>query len=181
MKREAEIDIKRNAEFTIASAYAKAAKGRRQYNLKCEVEHFERGSDLGIKDWIEQIETHFQIWQVPSETFVPFMLMKIASQHLNEIKQHKHLDYLAFREKLIEVFEKPDLATAYLNKLSSISQYREETISDYMRRVRRLVNKAHPDLAQNAREQILVTSYLLGLYDRHIASSLAVAKIKDSS
>ena len=50
-----------------------------------------------------------------------------------------------------------------------------------MRRVRRLVNKAHPGLAQNVRERILTTSFLLGLYDRQLASSLAVAKIKDSA
>ena len=43
------------------------------------------------------------------------------------------------------------------------------------------MNKAHLDLAQTARERILVTSFLLGLYDRQLASSLAVAKIKDSS
>ena len=49
-----------------------------------------------------------------------------------------------------------------------------------MRQVRRLVNKAHQDLAQTARERILTTSFLLGLYDRHLASSLAVATIKDS-
>ena len=47
-------------------------------------------------------------------------MMKIAAQQLNEIKQQKHLDYLAFREKLLEVFREPDLTTAYLNELSSI-------------------------------------------------------------
>ena len=108
-------------------------------------------------------------------------MMKIAPQHLNEIKQYKHLDYLAFREKLIEIFKEPDLATAHLNELASISQHRDESVSNFMRRVRTLVGKAHPDLAQPARERILVTSFLLGLYDRQLAASLAVATIHDSS
>ena len=40
------------------------------------------------------------------------MLMKIVPRHLNKIKQYQSLDFLAFREKLVEVFEEPDLATA---------------------------------------------------------------------
>ena len=112
------------------------------------------------------METHFQIDQVPSESFVPFMMMKIHARHLNEIKAHKALEYLPFREKLLEVFQEPDLATAHLNALSSISQAREESISDYMHRARLLVLKAHQDLAHGARERILITSFLSGLADR---------------
>ena len=92
------------------------------------------------------------------------MLMKIVPRHLNEIKQYQSLDYLSFREKLVEVFEEPDLATAYLNALASLSQTRDESISDYMHRARLLVLKAHPDLAHDPRERILITSFLLGLY-----------------
>ena len=103
--------------------------------------------------------------------------MKIAPQHLNEIKQFKTLEYLAFREKLLEVFKEPDLATAYLSELANISQLREEPISEFMRRVRTLVNKAHRNLAQDACDRILTTSFLLGLYDKGLASSLAVATI----
>ena len=59
--------------------------------MKCEVERFERGTDLTIKDWINQMETYFTIGQVPPEAFVGFMLMKIISRHLNEIKQYQSL------------------------------------------------------------------------------------------
>lgn len=82
-KRDMEIDAKRKGEFTIDSAYVKSGRGRRQHNLKCEVKHFERGTDIGIKDSIDQIETYFQIGQVSSETFVPFLMIKIAPQHFN--------------------------------------------------------------------------------------------------
>ena len=38
--------------------------------------------------------------------------MKIIPRHLNKIKQYQSLDYLGFQEKLVEVFEEPDFATA---------------------------------------------------------------------
>ena len=106
------------------------------------------------------------------------MLMKIVPRHLNEIKQYKSVEYLGVREKLVEVFEKSDLATAYLNALASLSQTRDESIFDYMHRARLLVLKAHHDLAHASRERILVTSFLLGLYNRQLASSLAVVRIQ---
>ena len=40
------------------------------------------------------------------------------------------------------------------------------------------VHKAHPHLAHAARERTLITSFLLGLYDRQHASSFAVEKFK---
>ena len=83
--------------------------------------------------------------------------------------------------KLVEVFEEPDFATAYLNALASLSQTRDESISDYMHRARLLVLKAHPDLAHASRKRILITSFLLGLYNRQLASSLAVVKIQTAA
>ena len=77
--------------------------------------------------------------------------------------------------------EEPDLTTAYLNALASLSQKRDESISEYMHRARLLVLIAHPDLAHTFRERILITSFLLGLYDRQLASSLAVVKIQTTA
>ena len=94
------------------------------------------------------------------------MLIKIAPIPINEIKQYQSPDYLSFREKLVEVFEEPDLATAYPNALASLSPTRDESISDYMHRARLFVLKAHLDLAHAPRQSILITSFLLKLYDR---------------
>ena len=58
--------------------------------------------------------------------------MKIVFRHLNKIKQYHFLDYLFFKEKLVEIFEKLDFVTAYLNVLASLFQTRDESISDYM-------------------------------------------------
>ena len=82
---------------------------------------------------------------------------------------------------MVEVFEEPDLATAYPNGLASLSQTRDESISDYMHCARLFVLKAHPDLAHAHRERILITSFLLGLYDRQVASSIAVVKIQTAA
>ena len=131
----------------IDSTALKAAKGCTRGIMKCEIERFKRGTDLTIKDWINQMETYFTIGQVPLKAFVKFMLMKIVPRHLNVIKQYQSLDYLGFREKLVQVFEEPDIATGYLNALASLSQTRDESISDFMHRARLLVRKAHPDLA----------------------------------
>ncbi len=149
--------------------------------MKCEVERYERGTDLTIADWINQMETYFTVGQVPPEAFVGFMLMKIVPKHLNEIKEYQNVDYLAFREKLLEVFEEPDMATAYLGALASVAQDREETISEYMHRVRLLVLKAHSTLEHTARERIFITSFMLGLHDRQLAASLAVVKIQTAA
>ena len=156
-KRNKEIDSKPKGEFQIDSAFLKTAYSRPRGNMGCEVERFERGTYLTIKDWVNQMETYFTIGQIPAEAFVGFMLMKNAEKHRNEIKQYQFLDYLEFREKLVEVFKEPDLATAYLNALSSISQDRDESISDYMQRVRLLVLKAHPKLDNDLKERILIT------------------------
>ena len=180
-KGDKEIDNKRKGEFLIDSTALKAAKGRFRGSMKCKVERFERGTDLTIKDWINQMETYFTIGQVFPEAFVGLMLMKTIPRYLNEIKQYQSLDYLAFREKLVEVFEEPDIAIAYLNALASLSQTRDESISDYMHRARLLVLKAHPDLAYAPRERTLITSFLLGLYNRQLASSLAVVKIQTAA
>ena len=50
-----------------------------------------------------------------------------------------------------------------------------------MHRARLFVLKAHPDLAHAYRERILITSFLLMLYDRQLASSLAVVKIQTAA
>ena len=50
-----------------------------------------------------------------------------------------------------------------------------------MHRARLLVFKAHPDIAHASQKRILITSFLLGLYDRQLASSLAVVKIQTSA
>ena len=181
IKRDREIDLKRKGQFLIDSTALRSAKGRSRGNMKGEVERFERGTDLTIKDWINQMETYFKIGQVSPEAYVGFMLMKIVPRHFNKIMQYHSLDYLSFREKLVEVFEEPDLTTAYLNALANLSQTRDEFISDYMHRARLLVIKAHLNLAHAPRERILITRFLLGLHDRQLASSLAVVKIQTSA
>ena len=47
--------------------------------------------------------------------------MKIVPRHLNEIEECQSLEYIAVRQKLLEVFEKPDLLTAYFNALDNLS------------------------------------------------------------
>ena len=81
------------------------------------------------------------------------MLRRIVPKHLIEIKRYQTQDYLAFREKLVEVFEEPAMATAHLSTLSNLSQTREESISEYIVRSRLLVLKAHPDLDRLPRER----------------------------
>ena len=133
--------------------------------MKCKVPSFERGTELTIQDLINQMETYFTNGQIPPESFVFFMMTKIVPRHLNKIKQYRSLDYLPLREKLIKVFEKPDFATTYLNALVTLSQTRDKTISKYMHRARLLVLTAHTDLAHAFCEQILITSFFLGLHD----------------
>ncbi len=180
-KRDQAIDAKRTGRFLIDSESLRAANGRLRDNMKCEVEQFERGTDLTIEDWINQMETYFTVGQVPPEAFVGFMLIKIVPKHLNEINKYQNLDYLAFREKMLVVFEEHDMVTAYLNALAMVTQDREETISEYMHRVRLLVLKAHPNLEHSALERILITSFMLGLHDKQLAASLAVVKVQTSA
>ena len=127
------------------------------------------------------METYFTLGQVPPEAFVGFMLMKIVPKHLNEINEYQNLDYLAFRQKLLEVFEEPDMANAYLKALATVTQDREETISENMLRVRLLVLKAHPNLEHSAPERIYISSFILGLHDRQLAASLAIVKVQTAA
>ena len=50
-----------------------------------------------------------------------------------------------------------------------------------MHSARLLVIKAHPDMAHAPRKRILISSFIIGLYDRHLASSLAVVKIQTAA
>ena len=50
-----------------------------------------------------------------------------------------------------------------------------------MHRVRLLALKAHPELTHAFRERILITHFLLGLYNRQLAKFLAVAYIKTAA
>ena len=109
------------------------------------------------------------------------MLIIIIPKYLNDIKQYQNLDYVAFRKKLLEVFKEPDMATAYLNALATVTQDREETISEYMHRVRLLVLNAHPTLEHSTRERILITSFMLGLHDKQLAASLAIVKVQTAA
>ena len=61
-----------------------------------QVERYERGTELTIENWINQMETLFTVGQIPPEAFEGFMLMKIVPTHLNEIKEYQNLAYLAF-------------------------------------------------------------------------------------
>lgn len=82
------------------------------------------------------MKTYFTVEQVPQEAFVGFMLMKIVPKYFIKIKKHQNLDYIKFREKLLEVFKKnPNLATAYMGAYAAITQDRKEIISEYMHRV----------------------------------------------
>ena len=69
------------------------------------------------------------------------------------------------------------MAAAYLNAISSLSQKREESISDYMQRARLLILKTHPNLTHPDRERSFVTCFLLNLYDQQLAVSIAMVKI----
>ena len=60
-KRKKDIDAKRRGVFIIDIAALRAAKGRSRGSMKCEVERFERGTDLTIKYWINQMENYFTI------------------------------------------------------------------------------------------------------------------------
>lgn len=66
--------------------------------MMCEVERFERGTDLTTKDRINKIQTYFMIGQLTPEEFVGLMMIKIVPSYLSEIKQYQSVDYFEFRE-----------------------------------------------------------------------------------
>ena len=107
--------MKRRDEFTITSeSIRKARKYKKRVNMRCEVEKFSRGTDVSIKEWIVQMESYFETSNFRLKVYVGFILQKIAHPYLKEAVVYKSMRYLDFREKLIEVFGKPDMATARL-------------------------------------------------------------------
>lgn len=59
------------------------------------------------------------------------MLMNIVPSNLNKIKNYQNLDYMAFREKLLEVFEEPDMATTYLGALAAVTHDQKKHLEIY--------------------------------------------------
>ena len=125
--------------------------------MRCEVEKFARKTDVNIVEWIVQMEIVFNISSLKPYAYVGSMLQKIAYPLLKEMIVFIGLEYLDFRVNLIEVFGKPDLATAQLSELKTAKQQYGETISVYMNRLRRLVLRAFPDLSHKNRDRILTS------------------------
>ena len=177
-----EIDIKRKGVFVITSEkLRKAKKNTSRNNMRCEVEKFTRGSEINVIEWIVQMETYFGISSLKPNAYVGFMLQKIAQPYFKEMSPYKELAYFDFREKLIEVFGEPDMATARIHELRRAEQQYGEPISDYMNRLRLLVMRAHPELSHKERERILVPSFILGLRDHELSTSLTMASVTSSA
>ena len=85
--------------------------------MRCDVERFSRGSGTEIIEWIVQMENYFEISSLKPNMYVGFMLNRIAQPYFREMSPFKKLEYLEFREKLIEVFGEPDMATARMHEL----------------------------------------------------------------
>ena len=154
------IDEKRRSELLVSSHRIRSArKNRSKSNMRCEVEKYARGTLVTIKEWIVQMETYFNINSLKPKSYVGFMLQKIAQPYFKKAVVYKDLRYLDFREKLIEEFGEPDMATARMQDLSRASQEAGEFIGDYMNRMRLLVMLTHPDISHKERERILISNF----------------------
>ena len=60
-------------------------------------------------------------------------------------------------------------------------QFRDESIADYMHRVRMLVIRAHRDVPRSEQERILVSNFTRGLLDKKLAIHLATVNPTSSS
>ena len=149
--------------------------------MGCEVEKYARGTEVTIKEWIVQMETYFNISSLKPKSYVGFMMQKIAHPYFKEAVVYKDLRYLDFRMKLIEVFGEPDMVTARMQDLSRASQDADESIGDYMNRMRLLVMRAHPYHSYKERKSILISNFQLGLRDQELATSLAIATLSTSA
>ena len=175
-----EIDEKRKGVFLITrDTIRKAKKNKPSRNMPCEARNFARGSEIDIIEWIVEMEVYFVVSHQKPDSYVGLMLQKIASRYFKEVVVYKDMDYLGFRNKLIEVFEVPDIATSRL--LKDAEQQRNESIRDFMNRLRLLVLRAHPNLCNKERERILVSSFILGLRDQELAISLTMASVSSSA
>lgn len=119
---------------------------------RCEVKKFERGKNILIKHYILQIETYFMTSQIPVERMVNIMVKKIAPNQFDEFRPYIQFVYLEFREKLFEVFGDHDTIHAKLQENSRVVQFRDESIADYMHRVRMLEIRAHHDVRRSEQE-----------------------------
>jgi len=165
----------------ITGDHYRAASGNLRGGGKCSVDRFERGTDLTIENWIGQMETYLLVSQTPATAWVGTLATNIAAKHYDEFKPFLRLDYHEFREKLVEVFGEADLVHARLQQLARVTQEREEEIPAYLNRVRLLVIKCHPNLSFADRERILIASFTNGLYNRQLATSLAMANPRTSA
>jgi hypothetical protein len=156
-------------------------KNTSRSNARCNVERYSRGCGTDIIEWIMQMETYFEISSLQSGSYVGYMLNMIAQPYFREMSPYKTLGYLEFREKLIEVFGEPDMATARMHELRRAEQQYGEPINEYMNRLRLLVMRAHPELSHKERERILVSSFTLGLRDHELATSLTMASVTSSA
>jgi hypothetical protein len=88
---------------------------------------------------------------------------------------------LDFRDKFVEIFGEPDMATTRLHELRRSVQQIGESVSEYMNRLRILVLKAHDGLSHKNRERFIVSNFTLGLRDKNLSTALMMASVKNSA
>ena len=111
------------------------------------------------------------------------MITNINGQHFDEVNplRIRGGGYRAFRKRLWKLFREPDASYAYEQELKRVHQERDETITDFMNRVRLVATKACRDDSLKQREKRIISTFIGGLQDSQIALQFAGRKPHSSA
>ena len=94
--------------------------------------------------------------------------------HFPEVQPYKTYNYPEFHKKIISIFKTPDLTHVNIKELMSAQQKQDDSVLDYMSRVKDNVEKAFPKLADANRKNLRVSMFCQGLGEQEVARMTAI-------
>ena len=102
------------------------------------------------------------------------MINHFDTAHFPEVQPYKNYNYPEFCKKIIRLFKTADLTQANMKVLMSAPQKQEESVVDYLGRIRDNVSKAFPKLSDENRQNLAVSMFCQGLRDQQVARMTAI-------
>ena len=100
------------------------------------------------------------------------MINPFDTVHFPEALPYKTYSYPEFRKKIISIFKTHDLTHVNIKELMSAQQKQDESVLDYMGRVKHNTAKAFPKLADATRQNLAVSMFCRGYAIRKLRECL---------
>ena len=142
----------------------------------CTVPIFKRGGEIPIDLFFFTLEVYFAATYIPENFLVPIAMSRFDASHHIELQPLIGLSFDEFRTAARRMFKDPDLSAASMSALYNAYQTKDETLVDYLERVRTLARKAFPAAEKSVLEPAIHHQFVRGINDKNVAMQLMAFK-----